>query len=155
MKSNGARMGAAYPNAREKSLMTQATAKEEIDLYPDTLKYTETHQWVRKEDDVAVVGITDYAQEQLGEVVYLDLPQVGDEVIAGETMGSVESVKSISDLYAPVSGKVIEVNEPLMDEPAKINEDAYGAGWMARIAMSDAAQYDALLTAAEYQAKLD
>jgi len=122
-------------------------------MYPDNLKYSASHQWVRVEDDIAVVGITDYAQEQLGEVVYLDLPQVGDELTAGEVMGSVESVKSISDLYAPVSGKVIEVNDPLLDEPAKINEDTYAA-WMVKIEMVSATDLDGLLTAAEYQAKL-
>jgi len=123
-------------------------------MYPDNLKYSERHQWVRVEGDAASVGITNYAQEQLGEVVYLDLPQLGDALSAGEVMGSVESVKSISDLYAPVSGKVIEVNEPLLDEPAKINEDPYAA-WMIKIEMTDAAEADAMLTAAEYQAKLD
>ena len=123
-------------------------------MYPDNLKYSESHQWVRVEDGMAVVGITSYAQEQLGEVVYLDLPQVDDELSAGEVMGSVESVKSISDLYAPVSGKVVEVNDPLLDEPAKINEDAYSA-WMVKIEMANPSDVDGLLTAAEYQAKLD
>ena len=124
-------------------------------MYPDNLKYSETHQWARREDSVVVAGITDYAQGQLGEVVYLDLPQVDDELTAGEVMGSVESVKSISDLYCPVSGRVIEVNEALMDEPAKINEDPYDAGWMVKIEMSNTANYEQLLTAAEYQAKLE
>jgi len=123
-------------------------------MNPDNLKYSETHQWARREENAAVVGITDFAQEQLGEVVYLDLPQVGDELTAGEVMGSVESVKSISDLYAPVGGKVIEINEALLDEPAKINEDPYGIGWMVKIDVADAADYDKLLTAAEYEAKL-
>ena len=123
-------------------------------MYPDNLKYSESHQWVRVEDGMAVVGITSYAQEQVGEVVYLDLPQVDDELSAGEVMGSVESVKSISDLYAPVSGKVVEVNDPLLDEPAKINEDAYSA-WMVKIEMANPSDVDGLLTAAEYQAKLD
>lgn len=123
-------------------------------MTPDNVKYTETHQWARKDDNVAVIGITDYAQEQLGEVVYLDLPQVGDEVTAGEVMGSVESVKSISDLYSPVTGKVTKVHDELLDEPAKINEDTFGEGWMIEVEMSDPAEYDALLTAAEYAAKL-
>ena len=122
-------------------------------MYPDNLKYSSTHQWVRLEGGIAVTGITDFAQEQLGEVVYLDLPQVGDELTAGEVMGSVESVKSISDLNCPVSGKIIEVNEPLMDEPAKINEDCYAA-WMAKVEMTSSSEYDGLMTAAEYQAQL-
>jgi len=123
-------------------------------MYPNNVKYSETHQWVQREDNVVIMGITDYAQEQLGEVVYLDLPQVDDGITLGEVMGSVESVKSISDIYSPVSGRIIEVNEVLLDEPAKINEDAYGAGWMVKIEMSNPAEYDQLLTAAEYQAKL-
>jgi len=122
-------------------------------MYPDNLKYTKTHQWAQLDGNIAIGGITDYAQEQLGEVVYLDLPQVGDELTAGEVMGSVESVKSISDLYSPVSGKVIEVNEALQDEPAKINEDPYAA-WMVKIEMTSRSEYDGLLTAAEYQATL-
>jgi glycine cleavage system H protein len=122
-------------------------------MNPDTLKYSETHQWVRVEDNLAVVGITDYAQEQLGEVVYLSLPEVGDEFSAGEVMGSVESVKSISDLYSPVSGKIVEINESALDDPAQINQDAYGAGWMVKVEMSKPADVDGLLTAAEYGAK--
>lgn len=124
-------------------------------MYPENLKYTENHIWVAADGNVATVGITAHAAEQLGEVVYLDLPQVGDDLTAGEAMGSVESVKSVSDLYSPVSGKVIEVNEPLLDEPAKINEDAFNAGWMVKIEMSNAMDYQGLLSAAEYQAKLD
>ena len=124
-------------------------------MYPDNLKYSESHQWTRREGNVAIIGITDYAQEQLGEVVYLDLPQVDDDITTGEVMGSVESVKSISDIYSTVSGRVIEVNEVLLDEPAKINEDAYGAGWMVKIEMSNTSDYENLLTAAEYQAKLE
>lgn len=123
-------------------------------MYPDNVKYSESHQWARREDNVAIVGITDYAQEQLGEVVYLDLPQVDDDITAGEVMGSVESVKSISDIYSPVSGRIIAVNDALLDEPAKINEDAYGVGWMVKIEMSNSADYEQLLTAAEYQGKL-
>jgi glycine cleavage system H protein len=124
-------------------------------MYPDNLKYSETHQWVRVEDGMAVVGITDYAQEQLGEVVYLDLPQVDDELTAGEVMGSVESVKSISDLYAPVTGKVVEINEALLDEPAQINADPYGEAWMVKVEMSSPEEYDGLMTAAEYEATLN
>ncbi|HOF89476.1 MAG TPA: glycine cleavage system protein GcvH [Armatimonadota bacterium] len=123
-------------------------------MYPDNLKYSEAHVWARVDDGIAVVGITHHAQDQLGDVVYVSLPQVGDDVVAGEVMGSVESVKTISDLYAPVSGRVIAINEPLLDEPGAINADPYGAGWMVKIEMSGAADYDNMLTAAEYQEKL-
>lgn len=123
-------------------------------MYPDTIKYSEAHVWARVEDNTAIAGITDHAQEQLGDVVYLSLPEVGDELTAGEVMGSVESVKTISDLYAPVSGKVVEINEALLDDPGQINGDPYEAGWMVKIEMSNPADADALLTAAEYQAKL-
>jgi glycine cleavage system H protein len=124
-------------------------------MNPENLKYTDTHQWARIEEGVAVVGVTSYAQDQLGEIVYVELPQVGDEVTAGEVMGSVESVKSISDINSPVSGKVIEVNEPLMDEPAKINQDPYGDAWMVKIDMVNPAEAEMLLSAADYQMKLD
>lgn len=124
-------------------------------MYPENILYTEKHAWARIEGDVAEIGITDFAQEQLGEVVYIELPQVDDEVIAGEVMGSVESVKSISDIFSPVSGKVIEVNEPIMDEPSTVNEDAYGAGWLVKIEMTVSSEADALLNAMDYQAKLD
>lgn len=124
-------------------------------MYPDSLKYSESHVWVRQEGNVAILGITSYAQEQLGEVVYLELPQTDDELAAGDRMGSVESVKSISDLYSPVSGKVVAVNEELLDEPGKINADPYEAGWLVKIEMSTPADVDALLSAADYQAKLD
>ncbi len=123
-------------------------------MYPDNLKYSEAHVWVRVEDSLAVAGITHHAQDQLGDVVYLSLPQVGDEIAAGEVMGSVESVKTISDLYAPVSGTVAEINETLLDETGLINTDPYNAGWMVKIEMSAPAEADALLTAAEYQARL-
>ena len=124
-------------------------------MYPENLKYTSTHQWVSDEGGVVTVGITSYAQEQLGDVVYVDLPQIGDEVTAGEVMGSVESVKSISDLYSPVTGKIIEVNEPLMEEPITINNDPYGQAWMVKIEMTNPSEIDGLLSAADYQAKLD
>jgi glycine cleavage system H protein len=127
---------------------------KEEKMYPDNLKYSEAHVWVRVEDSLAVAGITHHAQDQLGDVVYLSLPQVGDEIAAGEVMGSVESVKTISDLYAPVSGTVAEINETLLDETGLINTDPYNAGWMVKIEMSAPAEADALLTAAEYQARL-
>ncbi|MEI7832728.1 MAG: glycine cleavage system protein GcvH [bacterium] len=123
-------------------------------MYPNDLKYTSTHQWVRVDGNIAIIGITQYAQEQLGEIVYIDLPRPDDDMTSGEVMGSVESVKSISDLYTPVSGKVIEINEDLIDEPAKINEDPYVA-WMVKIEMSAPSELNGMLTAVEYQSKLD
>ena len=99
----------------------------------DELKYTKEHEWVKLEDDLVVIGITDYAQDALGEIVYIELPSEGDEVTRGNPFGAVESTKSVSDLYAPVSGEVVEVNEALLDSPEAINEDPYGDGWMIKI----------------------
>ena len=98
--------------------------------------YTETHEWVTVEDGVATVGITDFAQGQLGDVVFLELPTVGREVEAGDTMGVIESVKAASDLYSPVAGSVVEVNDSLSDNPEKINQDPYGAGWMIKVRLN-------------------
>ncbi|GAB4274002.1 MAG: glycine cleavage system protein GcvH [Coriobacteriia bacterium] len=120
-------------------------------MYPSELRYEKEHTWARVEGDTAVVGITDFAQDQLGEVVYVDLPDVGEEIVAGETFGEVESVKSVSDLYAPVSGEVVKVNEALEDAPETVNEDCYGEGWMIEVRMSDPAEVDNLLTAEEYE----
>ncbi len=120
-------------------------------MYPNDLKYHEEHEWVRVEGDVAVVGISHFAQDQLGEVVYVDLPSVGDEVVADETFGEIESVKSVSELYSPVSGEVLEVNSVLADVPETVNGDPYGDGWMLRVAMSDVSELDGLMSAADYE----
>lgn len=118
---------------------------------PDDLKYAETHEWVRTEDEgMAVLGITDYAQDALTDVVFVELPEVGAEFDAGDVFGAVESVKSVSELYAPVSGKVVEVNSALEDEPEKINDDPYGDGWLIKLEMSDASEVDKLMGAAAY-----
>jgi len=119
---------------------------------PSDLKYDKEHEWVRVEGDAAVIGISDFAQDQLGEVVYVDLPSVGDSLVAGETFGEIESVKSVSELYAPVSGTVLEVNDDLESTPEIINGDPYGAGWMVKVSLADAAEVDALMTADEYDA---
>jgi glycine cleavage system H protein len=119
---------------------------------PADLKYDKEHEWVRVEDDTAVIGISDFAQDQLGEVVYVDLPSAGDELIAGETFGEIESVKSVSELYAPLSGTVLEVNEDLDGSPETINSDPYEAGWMVKIALADPSQLDALMSAEDYEA---
>ena len=118
---------------------------------PEDLHYSKDHEWVRVEGDVAVVGITDYAQNSLGDVVYVELPKVSEEFAANESFGSVESVKAVSEVFSPVSGKVAEVNEALNDEPEIVNVDPYGEGWMIRVRMSSPGEVDSLLTAAEYE----
>jgi glycine cleavage system H protein len=119
---------------------------------PGELQYTKSHEWIRLEDDIATVGITDHAQDELGDVVFIELPEQGASFGAGDSFGTVESVKAVSDLYAPVGGEVVEVNEALNDAPEKINEDPYGDGWMIRIRFSDEAN---LLSAEEYEKLLE
>ncbi|MBO2521154.1 MAG: glycine cleavage system protein GcvH [Clostridia bacterium] len=124
-------------------------------MYPEELKYTKEHEWLRLEDGrLARVGVTHYAQHQLGDVVFVELPAAGDAVSAGQSIAVVESVKSVSDIYAPVSGRIVEVNSALEDQPELINEDPYGRGWIAVIEMDDPGQADGLLTAAEYKAHI-
>ncbi len=118
---------------------------------PEDLHYSKDHEWVRVEGDVAAIGITDYAQNSLGDVVYVELPKVGEEFAANESFGSVESVKAVSEMFSPVSGTVAEVNEALNDEPEKVNGDPYGEGWMIKVRMSNPGGVDSLLTAAEYE----
>lgn len=117
---------------------------------PEDLRYTEEHEWVRTGDDAVEVGITDHAQEQLGDVVFVDLPAAGTSVSAGEAFGEVESTKSVSDLYAPISGTVTAANDELQDRPELCNTDPYGAGWLVRIEPQDAGAVDDLLDAAAY-----
>jgi glycine cleavage system H protein len=118
---------------------------------PEDLHYSKDHEWVRVEGNIAVVGITDYAQDSLGDVVYVEVPKVGDEFAANESFGSVESVKAVSEVFSPVSGEIVGVNEALADEPEKVNQDPYGTGWMIRVEMSNPGEVDSLLTAAEYE----
>ena len=118
---------------------------------PDDLHYSKDHEWVRVEGDTATIGITDYAQNSLGDVVYVELPKPGETFNANESFGSVESVKAVSEIFTPVSGEVLEVNESLQDEPEKVNTDPYGEGWMVRTRLSVAGEVDSLLTAAEYE----
>ena len=117
------------------------------------LRYSEDHEWVKVEGNIATIGITDYAQKELGDITYADLPEVDDEVEAGEEFGALESVKASSELLSPVSGKVVEVNPELEDAPEKINEDAYEA-WIIKVEMRDPSQVDTLLDAAAYKAKI-
>ena len=114
------------------------------------LKYAPTHEWVRVEGGIAAIGVTDFAQKEMGDITYVDVPDVDDEVVAGEEFGALESVKASSDLVSPVSGTVVEVNADLEDAPEKINEDAYG-NWIIKVEMSDPAELDALLDAAAYK----
>ena len=118
---------------------------------PDDLHYSKDHEWVRVDGNVAIVGITDYAQDSLGDVVYVELPKVGDDFAANESFGSVESVKAVSEVFSPVSGEVVGTNEALADTPEKVNQDPYGEGWMIRVQMSNAGEVDSMLTAAEYE----
>lgn len=118
---------------------------------PEDLHYSKDHEWLRVEGNVAVVGITDYAQDSLGDVVYVELPKPGDEFAANESFGSIESVKAVSEVFSPVSGEVVGIHETLADEPEKVNQDPYGEGWMIHIKMSKPGEVDSLLTAAEYE----
>ena len=119
---------------------------------PQELQYTKSHEWVRVENDVATVGITDHAQEELGDVVFVELPEEGDSLSAGDTFGTIESVKAVSDLYAPMGGEVTEVNGALNDSPEQVNEDPYGEGWILKIRTSEEAD---LLSAEEYEKVLE
>lgn len=120
--------------------------------FPSELKYTKEHEWLRVEGDTAYAGITDYAQDALGDVVFLELPDVGRELSAGDAFGVVESVKAVSDLYSPVGGKITEINEPLVDEPEILNEDPYEKGWIIALKLSDLSELDQLMDAAQYEA---
>jgi glycine cleavage system H protein len=119
---------------------------------PANLKYTKEHEWIRIEGDVAYVGITDYAQSELGEIVFVEVETVGETLKEGEVFGTVEAVKTVSDLYLPIDGEILEFNESLMDAPELVNDDPYNDGWMVKVAVSDATQVNNLLSAAEYEA---
>lgn len=118
---------------------------------PENLHYSKDHEWVRVEGDTAVIGITDHAQNQLGDVVYVELPKVGDSFAANDSFGSVESVKAVSEVFTPVSGQITAINDSLNDEPEKVNKDSYGDGWMIKMKMSSPGEVDSLLSAAEYE----
>ena len=123
--------------------------------YPENLRYTAEHEWVAVEGDLAKIGVTAYAQDALGDVVYVSLPAVGDTVSAGDSCGEVESTKSVSDLYSPVSGEVVEVNEELDGTPESVNSDPYGSGWMFTVKVSDPGQLEGLMDVSAYKAQLD
>ena len=119
---------------------------------PDDRRYSKEHEWVRLVGDVAIVGITDYAQDQLGDVVYVDLPEAGETLTQFEKMGEIESVKAVSELYSPVSGEVTRVNDAVAGKPELVNSDPHGEGWLLEVRLADASQLDALLSAADYDA---
>ena len=120
-------------------------------MYPEQYRYTKEHEWVREEGGIGVIGITFHAQKELGDIVYVDLPKPGTKVEQGKTFGSVESVKAVSDVYAPVSGEVIEVNQALANAPEKLNEDPHGEAWLVKIRLSSPDELTKLLSAEDYQ----
>ena len=119
---------------------------------PANLKYTKEHEWIRLEGEFAYVGITDYAQSELGEIVFIEVETVGETLKEGEVFGTVEAVKTVSDLYVPIDGEVLEFNEELESNPELVNDDPYGKGWMVKIGVADIKQFDALLSSVEYEA---
>jgi glycine cleavage system H protein len=121
-------------------------------VYPEDYRYTKEHEWIKVEGDNGTIGITDHAQKELGDIVFVDLPKVGSTIAAAKTMGSVESVKAVSDIYAPVTGEVIAVNEELANKPEKLNEDPHGAAWLVKVRLGNPKEVDSLLTAGAYQA---
>lgn len=124
-------------------------------MIPEDLKYTREHEWVKVEGDAAIVGITDYAQGELGDIVFVELPRVGTKVESMKPFGTIEAVKAISDLFSPLSGEIVEVNNDLGRDSSVINSDPYGDGWMIKIRMSDSGELDSLLSAAEYGALVE
>ncbi|WP_131536330.1 glycine cleavage system protein GcvH [Pedobacter nototheniae] len=120
--------------------------------FPSELKYTKDHEWVKVEGNEAFIGITDFAQRELGDIVYIDINSVGEEVAKEEVFGTVEAVKTVSDLFMPVTGSILEVNSELNDNPELVNSDPYGKGWMVKVSLSDLAEVEGLLTAEAYQA---
>jgi len=124
-------------------------------MYPEDLKYTKEHEWARREGEVVRVGITHYAQDSLGDIVYVDLPGPGTQVSAGQAFGEVESTKSVSDIYSPVTGEITERNAKLEESPEVVNQDPYGEGWMVVITPANAGELDGLLSAADYQAFIE
>jgi len=120
-------------------------------MYPDNFRYTKEHEWLNVEGDTGTVGLTDHAQKELGDIVYVDLPKAGTTVEKGKTLGSVESVKAVSDIYSPVSGEIVAVNDLLAASPEKLNQDPHGAAWMVKIKLSAPAETADLMSAADYQ----
>jgi glycine cleavage system H protein len=123
-------------------------------MYPDNYKYTKEHEWILVEGDTGTIGITDHAQQELGDIVYVDLPKAGTAVEIGKALGSVESVKAVSDIYSPVNGEVLESNAELATAPEKLNADPHGAAWLVKVKLASLAELEGLMSAADYQAYL-
>jgi len=121
-------------------------------MYPSEFRYTREHEWVKQEDDICVLGITDFAQSELGEVVFVELPEVGQMVNAGAEIGTIESVKAVAEIYTPVAGEVVEINESLADDPQVLNEDPHGDGWLVKLKFSSSSDFDELMDAEAYEA---
>lgn len=122
---------------------------------PDSLKYTKDHEWISVENDVALIGITDFAQHELGDIVFVEVETVGETLDKEEVFGTIEAVKTVSDLFMPISGEVLEFNEKLADEPELVNKDPYGEGWIVKVKLADAGQLDELLSAAQYKEAIE
>lgn len=121
-------------------------------MYPEDLLYTKEHEWISIQDNTGIIGITHYAQKELGDIVFIELPDIGEALKAGESFGSIESVKAVSEIFCPVSGKVLEVNEDLVEKPETVNEDPYGEAWMIKVRLSNPEELEDLMTAEEYKA---
>lgn len=122
---------------------------------PSELKYTSDHEWIRMDGDIATIGITDFAQSELGDIVYVEIETEGEELEKGEVFGTVEAVKTVSDLFMPMDGEVVEINEAIEDEPELVNNDPYGQGWMVKVKVADVSVIDGLLSAEEYKAEIE
>jgi glycine cleavage system H protein len=120
-------------------------------MYPDHFRYTKEHEWVSVEGDIGTIGITDHAQQELGDIVYVDLPKTGTSVSQGGTIGSVESVKAVSDIYSPISGEVVETNQSLAEKPERLNEDPHGDAWLVKVRLSSQDEFKSLLSADDYR----
>jgi len=122
-----------------------------LSTYPEDLRYTKEHEWVRVEDEIATLGISDYAQGELGDIIFVELPRVGDTLVLGQPFGTVEAVKTVEEMYSPLDGEVVEVNDGLESAPEQVNQEPYGGGWMIKLRLSEAKQLDALLGSVEYR----
>ncbi len=120
-------------------------------MYPTEFRYTREHEWIRMEDDICVLGVTEFAQNELGEVVFVELPEVGHFYDAGDELGTIESVKAVAEIYTPVAGEIVEVNAALLDDPQLVNEDPHGDGWLVRIKFSSSSDFDELMDAERYE----